>query len=51
MEASIFKFVFFIIVGLAILGLSGMVIAFTAIAIKGVWQWLKAPDKLAKRHA
>ena len=42
MEASIFNFAFFILAGLAILGLLAMATTAIVIAVKAAWSWLRA---------
>jgi hypothetical protein len=52
MEASIFKFAFFLLVGLAIFGLLAMATTAVVLGLKVVWLWLRAHARTAKaRHA
>ena len=52
MEATIFKFAFFILMGLAILGLLTMATVAIVFWLRVVWLWLKAHARSAKvRHA
>jgi hypothetical protein len=48
MEASIFKFAFFVLMGLAILALLAMATGVIVLGIKVVWLWLKAHVRTAK---
>jgi hypothetical protein len=42
MEASIFKFAFFLLIGLAILALLAMGTTVIVLGVKVVWSWLRA---------
>jgi hypothetical protein len=48
METSLFKFAFFLLMGLAILALSGMAITVIVLGLKVVWLWLTAHTKTAR---
>jgi len=48
MEASFFKFAFFVLIGLALLGLSTMATVAIVFWIRVVWLWLRAHVKTAK---
>jgi predicted RND superfamily exporter protein len=48
MEATIFKFAFFVLIGLAILSLSTMVVTFIVILIRAAWLSFKAHTRTAE---
>lgn len=48
MEAEFFKFAFFVLMGLAILGLLAIITMFTVVGLKLLWSWLPIHPRIAK---
>jgi hypothetical protein len=52
METALWKLAFFVLMGLAILGLLAIVTMFTVVGLKVLWSWLRMHTRIAKRgHA
>jgi hypothetical protein len=48
MEATIFKFAFFLLIGLAVLGLLATTITVLVLEVKVLWLWLRTRVRTAK---
>ena len=48
MELAFFKFAFFVLMGLAILGLLAIITMFTVVGLKLLWSWLPIHIRIAK---
>jgi len=42
MEVSFYKYAFFILMGIAALGLLGIVSMFASVVLRATWSWLRA---------